>query len=267
MSLIGKAVRLERIMNRNTGKTIIVPLDHGMTVGPIKGIINLRDVVNQVAEGGANAVIEHIGSVFFGHRKSGRDIGLIVHLSASTNLSPNPNNKTIVTSVEDALIIGADGVSVHINIGDESEAQMLKDLGRISSACRRWGMPLLAMMYPRGDKISDEHGVEYVKIAARVAAELGVDIVKTNYTGSIDTFKEVVKGCPKPVIIAGGPRVNTFKDVLIMTKDSLEAGGSGIAFGRNIFQSTNPMKAVKALSRITHENWDIEETLREFNSQ
>ena len=138
MSLIGKAVRLERIMNRNTNRTIIIPLDHGMTVGPIEGIIDLKAMVDQVAEGGANAVIEHIGSVFFGHRKSGKDIGLIVHLSASTQLGPDPNDKVIVTSVEDALSIGADGVSVHINIGGEAEARMLRDLGKISSDCRKW---------------------------------------------------------------------------------------------------------------------------------
>ncbi|NHI93194.1 MAG: fructose-bisphosphate aldolase [Candidatus Lokiarchaeota archaeon] len=264
MSLIGKAVRLERIVNRNTKRTIIIPLDHGMTVGPIEGIINLKTMVDQVAEGGANAVIEHIGSVFYGHRKSGKDIGLIVHLSASTKLGPNPNNKVIVTSVEDALAIGADGVSVHINIGGESEARMLQDLGEISSNCRKWGMPLLAMMYPRGKKISNEHDVSHVKLAARVAAELGVDIVKTNYTGSIDSFKEVVQGCPAPVIIAGGPKMDTIKDVLQVVKDSIVAGGSGVALGRNVFQSENPIKTVRALYRIVHENWDVEEALKEL---
>ena len=251
-------------MDRNTKRTIIIPLDHGMTVGPIEGIIDLKAMVDQVAEGGANAVIEHIGSVFFGHRKSGKDIGLIVHLSASTQLGPDPNDKVIVTSIEDALKIGADGVSVHINIGGEAEARMLRDLGRISSSCREWGMPLIAMMYPRGKKITNEHHVDNVKLVARVAAELGVDIVKTNYTGSINTFKEVTKGCPAPVIIAGGPKMNTMKDVLQTVKDSLISGGSGVAFGRNVFQSENPTKMVRALCRIIHQNWDVEETLKEL---
>jgi len=264
MSLIGKSVRLERIMNRNTGRTIIIPLDHGITVGPIKGIINLKEMVDKVAEGGANAVVEHIGSVFFGHRKSGKDIGLIIHLSASTQLSPTPNNKVIVTSVEDALTVGADAVSVHINIGDEFEPNMLKDLGQVSSTCRKWGMPLMAMMYPRGKDIKDEMSVENVKLVARVAAELGVDIVKTYYTGSIDSFKDVVKGCPAPVIIAGGPKADTNGELFQMIKDSISAGGAGVAFGRNVFQSTNPTKKVKAIARIVHDNWDVDETLREY---
>ena len=266
MSLIGKSVRLERIIDRNTKRTIIIPLDHGMTVGPIEGIFDLKAMVDKVAEGGANAVIEHIGSVFFGHRKSGKDIGLIVHLSASTKLGPDPNDKVIVTSVEDALKIGADGVSVHINIGGESETRMLRDLGTVSSACRKWGMPLIAMMYPRGKKITNEHDVDNVKLVARVAAELGVDIVKTNYTGSIDTFKEVTKGCPAPVIIAGGPKMDTMKDVLKTVKDSLTSGGVGVAFGRNVFQSENPTKMVRALCRIVHQNWDVHEALKELKS-
>ena len=192
--MIGKAIRLERIINRKTKRTIIVPMDHGMSVGPIKGIENLKAMVDQVADGGADAVLGHLGLPIYGHRKSGKDVGLIIHLSASTSLGPYPNSKVLVTTVEEAIKIGADCVSVHINIGDESEADMLQILGAVSSECRDWGMPLLAMMYPRGKKIDDEHDVKYVKIAARVAAELGVDLIKTNYTGSIETFKEIVGG-------------------------------------------------------------------------
>jgi len=135
-------------MNRNTGRTIIIPMDHGMGAGPLPGIIDMGHTVDMVAEGGANAVLGHLGLPIYGHRKKGKDIGLIIHLSASTSLSPNPNSKVIVTTVEEAIKIGADGVSVHINIGDEDETQMLKDLACTSRSAREWGMPLLAMMYP-----------------------------------------------------------------------------------------------------------------------
>ena len=89
----GKDIRLERIMNRNTRKTIIVPMDHGVTNGPIDGLIDLGNAVDQVAEGGANAVLGHMGLALYGHRKTGRDIGLILHLSASTSIGPDPNEK------------------------------------------------------------------------------------------------------------------------------------------------------------------------------
>lgn len=265
MSLIGKAVRLERIIDRNTKKTIIIPMDHGMSIGPVTGLFDMGDMVDKVANGGANAVLGHLGLPIYGHRKHGKDVGLIIHLSASTSLGPNPNSKVLVTNVEETIKIGADGVSVHINIGDEDEANMLQALGKVSRDCREWGMPLIAMMYPRGKKIKDEHGLEYVKIATRVAAELGADIVKTNYTGDIDSFKEVVKGCPAPVVIAGGPKVETFEDVLVVIKNSLEAGGKGVAMGRNVFESKDPTTTVKAIYRIVHEDWDVKETLKEYN--
>lgn len=266
MSMIGKAIRLERIINRKTRRTIIVPMDHGMSVGPIKGIEDLKAMVDQVAEGGADAVLGHLGLPMYGHRKSGKDVGLIIHLSASTSLGPSPNSKIMITTVQEAIKIGADGVSIHINIGDENESEMLRTLGQVSYACREWGMPLLAMMYPRGKKIDDEFDVKYVKIVARVAAELGVDIVKTNYTGSIESFKEVTGGCGAPVIIAGGPKKETIEELLQSIRDSLIAGGAGVAIGRNIFSADNPIKVTRAVYRIVHDNWEVDEALKEMRS-
>ncbi len=262
MSLIGKSIRLERIMNRQTRRTVIVPMDHGLTAGPIKGLEDMGKMVNMVAEGGANAVLGHIGLPIYGHRGYGRDIGLILHLSGSTSLSPNPNFKVLVNDVEEALKIGADCVSLHINIGAEDDPQMLKILGKISRSCRYWGMPLLAMMYPRGPNIKDETDVEVVKIAARVGAELGADIVKTNWTGDEDSFKEVVRGCPAPVIIAGGSKI-TIREILEITKLSISAGGRGVAFGRNIFQSDDPVALTKAICLIVQENFEIEDAIKE----
>ena len=262
MSYTGKAVRLERIMDRRTKRTIIVPMDHGMSVGPIKGIEDMAHTVDLVAEGGANAVLGHIGLPLFGHRRHGKDIGMILHLSASTSLSPDPNNKVLITPVEDAIRMGADAVSVHINIGAETECNMLQSLEMTASRCREWGMPLLAMMYPRGKNINAENSAQYVKIAARAAAETGVDLVKTNYTGDIDSFREVTKGCPVPVLMAGGPRMETTEQILEMVYDSIEGGGSGVAIGRNVFQAEDPTKIVRAIAAIVHERCTVKEALR-----
>jgi len=260
---IGKSIRMERIMNRENGKSIIVPLDHGLTVGPIKGIENnLGEIVNKVALGGANAVLGHIGIPLYAHRGYGPDIGLILHISGSTSLSPMSNYKVLVNTVLEAVKLGADGVSLHINIGTQSDPEMLEILGRVSRECREYGMPLIAMMYPRGENIDDEYDVEVVKIAARVAAELGVDIVKTNWTGDPDSFKEVVRGCMAPVIIAGGEKVG-LRGILEITKQSIEVGGAGVAYGRNVFQAEDPTKVVRALYLIVNKNYDIEEAIRE----
>ncbi|ADI74553.1 predicted phospho-2-dehydro-3-deoxyheptonate aldolase [Methanohalobium evestigatum Z-7303] len=262
MSEIGKSVRMERIFNRDTGNAIIIPMDHGVGAGPIKGLIDMPTTVNSVAEGGANAVLGHMGLPKHGHRGYGRDIGLIIHLSASTSLGPDPDHKVLVTTIEEAIKVGADTVSVHINIGADDEAEMLQDLGYIGKKCDEWGIPLLAMMYPRGEKISSEHDAEYVKHVARVGAELGADIVKTNYTGDIDSFSEVVKGCPVPVIIAGGPHMEDERQILQMVYDSIQAGGKGVALGRNVFQANDPTAMVNDVAKIVHEGMTVDEVFQ-----
>lgn len=260
--MIGKKIRLERIINRHTGRTVIAPMDHGVSNGPMKGIIDIDKTVESISQGGADAILMHKGIVEQGHRGYGKDIGLIVHLSASTSLAPNPNNKVIVTSVEKAIQLGADAVSVHVNLGSETESEMLQELGEISETCSYWGIPLLAMMYPRGQKVENEHDVELVKHAARVGSELGVDIVKTNYTGDPDSFKEVVEGALVSVVIAGGPKVDTDEELLQMVKDSIEVGGAGVAFGRNLFQAENPGKITKAISEVVHNDLEVNEALK-----
>jgi class I fructose-bisphosphate aldolase len=160
---IGKSIRNERIFNRDTGRTIIVPLDHGVSVGPIKGLQNMRDTVTGIGRGGANACSCKRAWWPCGHRAKGRDIGLIVHLSASTSLSPIPNAKTLVCTVEESHPLGPTRVT-HVNLGDETESRMLEDLGRITHSAASWGMPMLAMIMP-GPKIKNEFDPEVVATA------------------------------------------------------------------------------------------------------
>jgi predicted phospho-2-dehydro-3-deoxyheptonate aldolase len=259
--LRGTSIRLERIFNRSTGNAVIIPMDHGVTVGPIRGIKSVKTIADAVARGGADAAIVHKGAAIFGHRGYGRDLGLIIHLSASTALGPDPNNKVLVATVEEALKIGADGVSIHVNIGAEDESRMLSTLGEISRHCQEWGMPLLAMMYPRGKKIKDEYSAEYIAHAARVGAELGADIIKTNYTGDPDSFATVVESCPVPVVIAGGPRVESELDLLGMVEGAISAGARGVAIGRNVFQHENPELIVRRICGVVHKGLNAKEAL------
>ncbi len=259
--MIGKQIRMERIMNRNTGRTVIVPMDHGVSVGPIAGITSMKNAVSQVAEGGANAVVVHKGIVSQGHRKSGSDVGLIIHLSAGTSLSSHPLDKTIVCSVEEALKMGADAVSVHVNVGNSHDSHMLRDLGETAHTASQWGVPLLAMIYPRGKRIRDEFDPEAVMHAARLGAELGADIVKVSYTGSKESFRKVVEACHVPVVIAGGPKMDTDSAVLEMVRDAIEAGAAGISIGRNVFQHRCPALMVAALSGVVHDRLSVDQAL------
>ncbi len=243
-------------------------MDHGVTVGPIYGLVDFKGTVNKVADGGANAVLMHKGLPRCTHRGYGRDIGLILHLSASTCLSPTPNAKTLVATVEDALRLGADAVSLHVNLGDETESKMLEDLGKVSSEAASWGMPVLAMMYARGPKIKNEYDPEVVKHCARVGQELGADVIKVNYTGDIKSFASVVEACCVPVVIAGGQKMDNTRDIVQMVHDAIQAGGAGLSVGRNVFQHPNPKLLVQALNGVVHNDWDVEqamELLEEYN--
>jgi len=264
MSEIGKRIRMDRIMNRNTQRTVIIPLDHGVSIGPVEGLEDMKTVVDRVAEGGANAVLEHKGIIRAGYRGRGRDIGLILHLSASTNLGPDPNTKVQVAEVEEAIKLGADAVSLHVNIGSSTEPQQLSTLGAAAKECTDWGIPLLVMVYPRGPKITNQYDVDLVKHVARVGAELGADIIKTNYTGDTKTFKEVVKSCSVPIVVAGGPKADTDEEFCQMVYDSIQAGGAGVAAGRNVFQHKNPTKIVRVLCGIVNENLDAKTALSKY---
>ncbi len=258
---LGKQVRMERILNRTTGRTIIVPMDHGVTMGLVDGLIDMRETVNDMAKAGADAVLMHKGLVRCSHRSAGKDIGLIVHLSASTALSPNGNTKTLVGTVEEGLKHGADAVSVHINLGDVNERDMLRDMGRVAEACDNWHMPLLAMVYARGPQVKNSFDPAAIAHCARVGVELGADIVKVSYTGDIESFADVVAGCCVPVVIAGGERMNSNREILQMVSDSLKAGGAGISMGRNVFQHPRRVELVRALRAIVHENATVEQAL------
>ena len=259
---IGKMVRLERIMNRSTRRTIIVPMDHGVSSGPIEGIKDIKGAIDRVAEGGANAVVLHKGMVRAGHRGGGRDIGLIVHLSASTDLSPSKNDKVLVCSVEEAIRLGADAVSIHVNIGADMEREMLRDFGVVSRACEEWQIPLLAMVYGRGPKIENQYDPKVVAHCARIGAELGADIVKVPYSGDPESFSLATEGSPIPVVIAGGPKMKSEKDVLEMVHGAIKAGASGLSIGRNIFQAKDPALMVRAMAKIVHEGGTVEEALK-----
>src|SRR3989304_5668802 len=130
--MVGKEIRLRRIFDQKSGKTVIVPMDHGISLGPVKGIADIRSTIDKVAEGGASAIVIHKGLVPFAGPSVGSRLSLIVHLSASTSLSPDPNHKVLVAGADDAVALGADGVSIHCNIGGDFEDEMVADFGTVA---------------------------------------------------------------------------------------------------------------------------------------
>lgn len=249
----GKQFRLSRFIHPKSKKTVLVPLDHGLSGGPIPGLEAPGKVLRAVVDGGAQGVIVHRGVALNEHEDPSTAFPWILHLSGSTALGPDPDHKVLVASVEDALRLGADAVSVHANLGVSREADMLRSLGEVAGQCHRWGMPLLAMMYVRWAR--PQHGVwtSSIKHAARVAAELGADLVKVSYPGSPEGLLEVVQGCFIPVLIAGGERDRSDRRVLEMVESAITCGAAGICIGRNIFQHPAPHLLLRALTKIVHD--------------
>ena len=244
--VLGRDIRLSRILKKD--RMLCIPMDHGISNGPIPGLENIHSVIYQCEKAGLTCVLVNKGIIKTLPRAI--NIGLIVHLSGSTSIGPAPNRKVLMGSVEEALRLGADAVSVHINIGAKEEPEMLYNLGMISDECDEWNIPLIAMMYPRGETIKNQYDPEIVAHTARIGAEAGADIVKSVYTGEVNSFRKVVKSCPVPIVIAGGPKAKTDKDIVEMCFGAMEAGAKGVTFGRNIFQHRNPPAIIHALSNI-----------------
>jgi fructose-bisphosphate aldolase/2-amino-3,7-dideoxy-D-threo-hept-6-ulosonate synthase len=263
-TMTGKELRLRRIRDDDSGNFVTVPMDHGVTIGPVKGLNRIHETIDDIGRGGGDSVLVHKGVVEHSFEKVNQDLGVIVHLNAATSVGPDPNNKVVVGDVKRAVRLGADAVSVHINVGSETESHQLEDLGRVADKCDEYGMPLLAMTYVRGPDI--EANVENVAHATRLGAELGADVVKTSYTGNPDEYERVIDGCPVPVVIAGGPKAETKREVLGDIRDAMDAGARGIAMGRNIFQQKDVEAMTRAVSRVVHDGDSVEEALGEVQA-
>lgn len=259
--VFGRDIRLARILNE--GKMLCIPMDHGISNGPIKGLEDIHSVIYECSSAGLTCVLVNKGIIKSMPRPP--NIGIIAHFSASTSIGPAPNRKILIGTVEEAIRLGADAVSLHINIGSKEEPEMLQKLGIISDKCDEWSVPLVAMMYPRGENIKNPHDPEIVAHAARVGAEAGADVVKTVYTGDPASFRRVVRGCPVPIVIAGGPKANTDREILEMCEGAMMAGAKGVTFGRNIFQHKNPPTIVRALYKIIIEKRNVREAMKELD--
>ena len=252
---VGKQVRYNRIVRPDTGRTVMIPLDHGIIFGPTAGIEDPAGTVGRVVEGGADAVIFNAGMAAALYHEYSNRCGAVFNL---TNTITAEDDLTLVSSVGYALRGGADAVSVQVQLGAARELEMVNSVRIVADECARWGMPLLAMMYPTDDFLAKK-GTDAHLLAARAGAELGVDVVKTSYTGDRDSFRALVSGCPVPVVVAGGPKKDTTGEVLEMVKDAIDCGAIGVALGRNVWQSPDPAQMTAALVDIVHHGKAVSE--------
>ena len=245
---VGKTVRYNRIVNPMTGKMVIIPMDHGIIMGPMQGIENPAQTVKNIVTGGADSVLFNAIMAKWLYPEYMNQCGAIFNL---TNIITIENHLTLINSVEYALQQAADAISVQVMIGSQYEEHMLNNFRIVAEECHKWSLPLLAMMYPT-DEYFAKKGDDAHLHAARAGAEMGADIVKTSYTGNKDSFANLVQACPTPVVVAGGSKKGSEKEVLQMVKDAMECGAAGIALGRNVWQSSDPVAMTRKLVEIVH---------------
>ncbi|MFB0562731.1 MAG: class I fructose-bisphosphate aldolase [Candidatus Lokiarchaeia archaeon] len=269
MAHIGKKLRLGRIFQRD-GRSLVVAMDHAFTFGPMQGLENPGEAIEKVIEGGADAIMTSFGILKqFYDLMHGR-VGTLLRIDSGGSIYclldfANVTDWKLMYSVEEALTMGVDAVIVMGFFGAPCEAATLEILGNVAEECEMWGMPLLAETLPMpGEIVKDSYDVGHVSFAARIGAEYGADFIKTNYTGSPESFKRVTETCPIPVLIAGGPKMDTAKDVLEVVKGAIDAGGKGVVFGRNIWQYKDPTAMTRAIAKIIHENASVEEAMKEL---
>ncbi|WP_144901906.1 2-amino-3,7-dideoxy-D-threo-hept-6-ulosonate synthase [Halobellus captivus] len=249
----GLSARLGRISTG--GRYLVVPMDHGITLGPVTGLVDLESTVDAITRGGADAVLTQKGVAPRVHpNKNGK--GYIVHLNGSTSIGPDSNDKRRTGSVEEAIRAGADAVSFHINVGSDHEPGQLTELSDLTETAHQFGIPVLAMSYARGPGV-DEHDAESLAHAVRIAEELGADVVKTAYSGDADSFERVCEATRKPVVIAGGSR-GTDYETAEMVRGAMDAGASGVSMGRSIFQHEEPQAITRAVSAIVHDDESVD---------
>jgi fructose-bisphosphate aldolase/2-amino-3,7-dideoxy-D-threo-hept-6-ulosonate synthase len=249
----GKAARLGRI--GTGGRYLVVPMDHGITLGAVKGLVDIESTIDAVTSGGADAVLTQCGIADRVHpNKNGA--GYIAHLNASTDIGPDEMDKRPTGTVEDAIRAGADAVSYHINVGSEYEPDQITGLSEVTREADSYGMPTLAMAYARGHDVRDDDPAEFAEDlghAVRLAEELGADVVKTAYSGTAETFDRVVESTSLPVVIAGGSK-GTDRETLAMVRGAMDAGADGVSMGRSIFQHDDPEAITTAVSAVVHDD-------------
>jgi 2-amino-4,5-dihydroxy-6-oxo-7-(phosphooxy)heptanoate synthase len=249
---LARRMRLQRLHRHDDGRLLVVPLDHPVSNGPIVRDGQLDRLIGQIHFGGADAVVLHKGALRTVQPRWFRDMSLIVHLSAGTALAPDPDARHLVCTVEEALRLGAHGVSVHVNVGSRGEGRQIADLAAVAESCDRWGVPLLAMVYARGPGV-DGRAPAVVAHVAALAAELGADLVKTVLPDAPQAIAAITAACPIPVLAAGGALADGPDEALLRLDDAMQCGARGVAAGRLVFTAADPAAMVRRLTSLVHD--------------
>ena len=263
---VGKAMRLKRVIDPD-GVSVICALDHGMTSPTF--LEPLADIVTRTQEavaGGANVIMMSKGMIRVAQEAFAPTTSLALLLSASAGPGGERPEIVQIADVEEALVLGADAVVLFTALGGESEAAMVEILAGVGRECAALGMPFIAeaefpTTYATVEELKQQYGFEYLRRNVRLCAELGADIVKTNWPGDQESFARCVEAANGvPVVLAGGSRLAD-DELLTRMEQAMAAGAIGCSVGRNIFMHERPEAITRALSRVIRERWSAQKAL------
>jgi fructose-bisphosphate aldolase / 2-amino-3,7-dideoxy-D-threo-hept-6-ulosonate synthase len=269
---VGKAMRLKRVIDPK-GVSVICALDHGMTSPTF--LEPLSDIAARTAEavrGGANVIMMSRGMVRIAEPAFSPTTSLALLLSASANPDGTRPAVVQVAEVEEAARLGADAVVLFTALGGDGEPGMIRTLAGVGRECASLGMPLIAeaefpTTYASVEELTEQYGFEYLQRNVRLCAELGADIVKTNWPGGADEFGRLVEAANGvPVVLAGGSRLQDHQ-LLGRMEAAMAAGAVGCSVGRNIFMHASPEAMTRALSRVIRERWTADKAAQALEDE
>ncbi len=250
--------RLSRIINPDTGRTVMLAVDHGYFLGPTTGLENVGKAVKNLIPH-ADALMLTRG-ILRHDIDPKTDIPIILRISGGTSiLNEKLLHEGITASMRDAVRLNVAAVAFSITVGAKWERDTILGLSQVVNEAEEYGIPVLCVTAVGKDMVKD---ARYLALASRIAAEHGARIVKTYYC---EGFEKVVETCPVPIVIAGGKKLPE-KEALEMAYSALQAGAVGVDMGRNIFQSENPVAMIQAVKAVVHKKATPDEAFEIFKS-
>jgi fructose-bisphosphate aldolase/2-amino-3,7-dideoxy-D-threo-hept-6-ulosonate synthase len=259
----GKAIRLKRVIDP-AGVSVICALDHGMTSPTfLEPLADITTRTREAVDGGANVIMMSKGMIRVAEPAFAPTTSLALLLSASANPDGDRPEIVQIAEVEEALVLGADAVVLFTALGGDTEPGMIDILAGVGRECAALGMPFIAeaefpTTYATVEELKQQYGFEYLRRNVRLCAELGADVVKTNWPGDQDSFARCVEAANGiPVVLAGGSRLED-DELLGRMEQATAAGAIGCSVGRNIFMHADPEAITRALSRVIREGWSAD---------
>jgi len=258
-----------RIFDAQSGTALVVAMDHGIG-GYVQVLEDPRPMVRSLVEAGANAFLVTNGfAKCIGDEIRGR-ASLILRVSCCSGFNSRVTEQIVVSTVEEALRLGADAVAPNFFFGTENEPRDLQLWGQLADECDKWGVPLFPEVHPPAGEGAQPYAgpytVDAMRLCVRIASEMGADFIKTWFNGDSKSYSQVVRNSLVPILIAGGPKADTGREVLEMVKSAMDAGVRGVSIGRKIVLAENPAAMTRAIAMIMRRKASVEEALDELRS-